>query len=215
MFGWLAISNLIDPLNAEPGLFCLFEILEVNIARDATAVDPASAASSSGESFATGVFASASLRRWPPEFHDGDPTRPQGPALAGERGEGGRGGGSVAGRLPGPPGPLGGGARSGPPSGRDLQGRGGVLAAAWPWLSGWVVRSLPGGGEGGEGGNEAFTTEIGSLLHVTANTADYDFEPSITTDCKFVQLITTDYYRLLHHYSSIATELLQYYCKLC
>jgi hypothetical protein len=133
----------------------------------------------------------------------------------GGRGGGGEGGVSGHGRLPGPPGPLGGGARSGPPSGRDLQGRGGVLAAAWPWLSGWVVRSLPGGGEGGEGGNEAFTTEIGSLLHVTANTADYDFEPSITTDCKFVQLITTDYYRLLHHYSSIATELLQYYCKLC
>ena len=55
-------------------------------------------------------------------------------------------------RQPGPPGPLGGGARSGPPSGRDLQGRGGVRAAAWPWLSGWVVSSLPGGGEGGEGG---------------------------------------------------------------
>ena len=35
--------------------------------RDATAVDPASAASSSVESFAAGVSASASSRSWPPE----------------------------------------------------------------------------------------------------------------------------------------------------
>ena len=76
-----------------PLLTLLVCLIRASGTRDATAVDPASAASSSGESFATGVFASASLRRWPPEFHDGDPTRPQGPALAGERGEGGRGGG--------------------------------------------------------------------------------------------------------------------------
>jgi hypothetical protein len=69
-----------------PLLTLLVCLIRASGTRDATAVDPASAASSSGESFATGVFASASLRRWPPEFHDGDPTRPPGRALAGERG---------------------------------------------------------------------------------------------------------------------------------
>ena len=71
-----------------PLLTLLVCLIRASGTRDATAVDPASAASCSEVSFAVGVSASASSRSWPPEFHDGEPSRPPDPALrlAGEGG---------------------------------------------------------------------------------------------------------------------------------